>query len=263
MSNRLTLAEALARLPGAVDDTSVAAIGQTSTSAVYRLRLNGSDVVLRIGDRDADTRAALAIQRSAAERGLSPAVLLAAPDAGLIVTAFAAGQALMTRELHAPATLQAIGRLLRRLHSGAPTGHRLDLLAAVQRYVANCPAAVQPLAERIATEIREQIASVTPLSLVPCHNDPVAANFLVGSALQLIDFEYAADNDPRFDLAVVSAHHALDSDARRRLLRAYAPDDIDCFAADFAIWESIYRGLHVLWASARGPVPPTSRCEVP
>ncbi|MEM1262602.1 MAG: phosphotransferase [Pseudomonadota bacterium] len=262
MSSRLTLSEALARLPGRVDLASVTAIGCTSTDDVYRLSLNGNDVVLRIADRGVDWQAALAIQRHAADRGIAPAVLLAAPDAGIAVTAYAPGRSLQRADMADPATQQAVGHLLRVLHSGQSVGHTLDLVAAIRRYVSRCPASVRQTAKRVANDIAKRLSAARPVQLVPCHNDPVADNFLAAGSLTLIDWEYAADNDPRFDLAVVSAHHDLDASGRLRLLSAYAPDDVERLSHELENWEAIYRGIHLLWASACSSNDLTNYCEV-
>jgi thiamine kinase-like enzyme/choline kinase len=60
-------------------------------------------------------------------------------------------------------------------------------------------------------EVREQVMLLKDqyesigYDLVPCHNDPVAENFVKsGDRLYLIDFEYSGMNDPMWDLAAHS-----------------------------------------------------------
>jgi thiamine kinase-like enzyme len=55
-----------------------------------------------------------------------------------------------------------------------------------------------------------------------CHNDIVAGNIIQHSGLKLLDWEYACDNDPMFDLASVIGFHDLDAKQIDSLFGAYA-----------------------------------------
>lgn len=77
-------------------------------------------------------------------------------------------------------------------------------------------------------EIRKQMLSVMqayvncPQKRVPCHNDPLAANFMLeGERLYLIDWEYAGMNDPTFDLAAVINENELDEETAEFFLECY------------------------------------------
>jgi thiamine kinase-like enzyme len=54
-----------------------------------------------------------------------------------------------------------------------------------------------------------------------CHNDVVAANVLASPRLCLLDWEYAGDNDPYFDLASLIGYHDLGERQVKTLLSAY------------------------------------------
>ena len=56
----------------------------------------------------------------------------------------------------------------------------------------------------------------------PCHNDLLNANFIAaGSAIWLVDWEYAGMGDRFFDLANFSINHELDDAQNEQLLEAY------------------------------------------
>src|SRR5207248_7646816 len=69
--------------------------------------------------------------------------------------------------------------------------------------------------------IREAVA-VRARPTVPCHNDLLAANVLDdGSRLWLIDYEYAGNNDPCFELGNIWGECRLSTDALAGLVTAY------------------------------------------
>ncbi|MBQ1252615.1 MAG: phosphotransferase [Firmicutes bacterium] len=61
-----------------------------------------------------------------------------------------------------------------------------------------------------------------PQKKVPCHNDPLSANFMEeGDRLYLIDWEYAGMNDPTFDLAAIINENCLDDETAEYFLECY------------------------------------------
>ncbi|MBR5329293.1 MAG: phosphotransferase [Firmicutes bacterium] len=61
-----------------------------------------------------------------------------------------------------------------------------------------------------------------PQKRVPCHNDPLSANFMEeGDRLYLIDWEYAGMNDATFDLAAIINENELDDEAAEYFLECY------------------------------------------
>lgn len=61
------------------------------------------------------------------------------------------------------------------------------------------------------------------LDLVPCFNDPMPGNFLLGAdkSIMLIDFEYASNNDRLYDLAIWSGEHFFSEDIEREIIEEY------------------------------------------
>ena len=62
----------------------------------------------------------------------------------------------------------------------------------------------------------------TPVTLVPSHCDPLCENFLdTGERMFVIDYEYAGNNDPMWDLGDLSVEGGFDDAQDAALLRAY------------------------------------------
>jgi thiamine kinase-like enzyme len=61
------------------------------------------------------------------------------------------------------------------------------------------------------------------LDLVPCFNDPMPGNFLLGAdkSIMLIDFEYASNNDRLYDLAIWSSEHFFSEEIEREIIEEY------------------------------------------
>jgi thiamine kinase-like enzyme len=61
-----------------------------------------------------------------------------------------------------------------------------------------------------------------PMPLRPCHCDPLAENFLdTGERIYIIDWEYAGNNDPMWDLGDVSVEAGFGSEQDAALLETY------------------------------------------
>ena len=61
-----------------------------------------------------------------------------------------------------------------------------------------------------------------PVAPVPCHCDPLCENFLdTGERMFLIDYEYAGNNDPMWDLGDLSVEGGFNDEQDSAMLNAY------------------------------------------
>jgi thiamine kinase-like enzyme len=80
---------------------------------------------------------------------------------------------------------------------------------------------VQRQAELVRTALE-----AAPVPLLPCHCDPLCENFLdTGTTMFIIDYEYAGNNDPMWDLGDLSVEGEFGDDQDAALLRAYFDGD--------------------------------------
>jgi thiamine kinase-like enzyme len=142
---------------------------------------------------------------------------------------------------------------LHRLHAGPAFMGRFDMLALRRRYLAivrengfRMPAgyaALEPFAERV-----EQVLTLAPEPLVPCHNDLLAANVLDdGGDLRIIDYEYSGMNEPSFELGNALAEARLGPEAHAELCAAYYGRHDDALVARAELWGWMARYGWVLW----------------
>jgi thiamine kinase-like enzyme len=127
--------------------------------------------------------------------------------------------------------LGSVGRAaqsLRRVHDcGRPFRNRFELFQMIDEYLDFLGKKDAPLPDgyhdvkREAEAVRKAL-NAHPLPVVPCHCDPLAENFLdTGRQMYVIDWEYAGNNDPMWDLGDVSVEAAFGPEQDEALLGAY------------------------------------------
>jgi len=185
----------------------------------WRLVDRRQDVVVRFAGRaapslGADPESERAMQSLAAAIGLAPAVLIARPESGLLVTPHAAGRMLTGADFRNAEMLERVGRWLARLHAEAPPaglavvdfGERAAGYLATMRAAAGSPAAAA-IADRLAGR---RAALPPPTRLAACHHDLHHRNFVdTPAGLVAIDWEYAGPGDAAADLASCIGYHDL------------------------------------------------------
>jgi aminoglycoside phosphotransferase (APT) family kinase protein len=210
--------------PGGVE--AVEPLGGGITNRNFTVRVGGERFVLRIGGKDTellgiDRNAEHAASLVAAALGVGPEVVCFLEPEGYLVTRFLAGEVGQVSPPEAAA-------LLRRFHGGPAIPGRFDAFRVVETYAATAAGAGVPLppAYAEATAIANRIeARRGPYAPTPCHNDLLAANFIRGERLWIVDWEYAGMGDPAFDLANFAVNNGLDEIGDRTLLDAYGGGD--------------------------------------
>ncbi|MCU1393764.1 MAG: thiamine kinaselike enzyme [Ilumatobacteraceae bacterium] len=228
------LAACLARIPFLADaDPAQARRLAGLTNVNHLVEHDGRRVVVRVPgagtseyiDRTTEEVAA----RAAAAADVNAEVLFFDAVDGLMVTRYIDGAITMSptafRDLGAVARA---GAAFRRLHdTAAPFSTDFTLFPMIDEYQAllaskgaELPdgygdAVVQADAARAALE-------ANPVALVPSHCDPLCENFLdTGERMYVIDYEYAGNNDPMWDLGDLSVEGGFDATQDAVLLRAY------------------------------------------
>jgi len=121
-----------------------------------------------------------------------------------------------------------VAKALKKLHRAKiSTGVSFDLFNRLRYYKSKCVDYVDTLYERKVISSVEKFIYQDPFVL--CHNDVVNGNLLFRKRqVFLIDFEYAADNNPLFDLAsFISENDIVDDKSRRYFLRQYYGKSVD------------------------------------
>ena len=257
MTQRRSPREVLARIPGWQDGV-VTELEGGITNRSWLVDRDGGQAVLKIDaykrHRPFNTRPQEAtIQSIAAGQGLAPRVLYA--DDTALLTEYVEGEVWARGCLELADNVECLGQTLRRLHALPLSGKSFDAIVAARRYVARIEHTDESLVARCTATIE---AMRQPHNLCCCHNDLVVENIIATPGLRFLDWEYACDNDPMFDLATIVEHHGLPDELAATLLDAY-------FDGNGARWhdklreqQALYRALYWLWLASRPDTDPAA-----
>ena len=211
-------------LPGGLTNLNYRITGQGGRSAVVRL---SSPQSAAFGiDRDAEHANSVA----AASAGVGPKVLAYLPRLSALVIEWIEGPTFTAADLDDSAALERVAGLCRRLHSGRRFVSDFDMFRSQRDYLELVEARgfrrpadyldFMPTVQRI-----EAAMSVRAERPVPCHNDLLPGNLMADAAdpgrLWFIDFEYAGNGDPCFDLGNLCSEAGLGPDRLEELVGGY------------------------------------------
>ncbi len=186
------------------------------------------------------------IQTLAADRGLAGRVLFVSDT--VYMTEYLEGTIWSGECLEDNTNLDVLAAGLKKLHALPLTGRTFDAIGAARDYIQQIEDSDPEL---VGECLRKVEAGPMPHNLCCCHNDLVVANIINTPEIRFLDWEYACDNDPFFDLATVVAHHELTAEQSDYLLDAYFDGDGKRWREQLARQASVYEALLWLWDAAR------------
>ncbi len=203
------------------------------TNLNYRVRTPKDHLVVRLagpGTSDYIDRAVEHHNASAASQaGVNAELLYFDRESGTMVTRYLENSTTMTiegfRDLGAPRRAAHPSRLLHQesdpFHCAFALSSQLDrYLAVLEKRNAPIPQDYRALEEE-AQAVRRALCR-WPLPTAPCHCDPLYENFLdTGERMYIIDFEYAGNTDPMWDLGDLSVEGEFTPEQDRELMLAY------------------------------------------
>jgi len=255
------IAAAFAKLPmlGPVARWKVTPLPGGIANRSWLLEASGCKLVLRVpvaatAELGVDRASEHAVLLAAAGAGLAAPLIYFDVASGLMLAEFLAGRTWTRADTHDELCVSRLAASLRRLHAveRPAAARRLDyaeLLASYRRSLdtthglrSRASAAFDRDADlRLETLRAERQPSVL------CHNDVHRRNIVDGKLLWLIDWEYAAVGDGRYDLASFACYHELDAAERRFLLDSYDPANAKHLAQTFDLCCWLFDYMHLLW----------------
>jgi len=204
--------------------------GLTNTN--YKVETDGGAYVVRVSAKDAGL---LAIDRenehhntvAAAEAGVGAKVIAYLPERGVLVLEFIEGQTQTAEDLRRGDRLDWVAAACRQLHGARRFRDDFNMFLIQRRYLGLVQERGFRLPDRFV-EFQPQIQrmeaalAVHPNPPLPCNNDLLAANIIdAGDRLWLIDWEYAGNGDPAFELGNVWSESNLSLDQLEELVTSY------------------------------------------
>ena len=171
--------------------------------------------------------------RNAHAMGVAPEVIFFDPSDGLEVSEFLEGyRACTNADFGEPAIRAAALACYRQIHSGPPLGQTKTIFDMIEEHIAqgrelgsDFPVDMPWLEHRYSQAKAAFLAS--GLDLVPCFNDPMPGNFLIGAdpsspkPMRLVDYEFASNNERSYELGVLFAEMFYDERLTEQLVDQY------------------------------------------
>lgn len=221
------------------------------TNQNFLLELHGERYVLRVPRDDAhhivnrhhETLALQAIK----DAGIDVDVIYYDEASGYKVTRYL-DEALTYKECSLEHKIELTAALMKKFHGLQVTiGESFNPLQRLKEYQKRISTPLYDLQE--FAWIESSISHLQhPQTL--CHNDWVDGNVLfVRDKVYLIDYEYAADNDPLFDvMSFLTENQINDPALRQRFYDVYFEHYDDAVLRDLHLWEDFHNYLWCHWA---------------
>jgi thiamine kinase-like enzyme len=224
--------DVLSRVPSLAGARLISPLPGGLTNQNFKVVTDSGSYVARIWS---DEGALLGIDRGrehrnsvlAAQAGVGAPVIEFRPEDRVMVLGFVEGRTLANADVADAAMIPRIAGACRALHAAGRFDGDFDMFEIQPRYYRaardagmRIPAGYEQFlpafeAARAALAVRDE-------GTVPCNNDLLAANFIDdGERIWLIDYEYAGNNDPCFELGNVAGECGLDREALAALVTAY------------------------------------------
>jgi len=250
MSGLLTPEAVLSQLPG-WEGASWRELDGCVTNQPYLVEAGGRRAVLKIDQekRDAPFNSRhneAQIQSAAQQAGLAANVLHVSDT--VLLTEYLDGVIWSRDCLDIDDNLESLASALRKLHSLPPTGRIFDAPGSAREYAKLID---ESKADKVSECLRRVETGPRSRDLSCCHNDLVVANIISTPETGFLDWEYACDNDPFFDLATIVGHHKLTQEQSDYFLDAYFDGDGARWREQLARQVDVYDALLWLWEQAR------------
>ncbi len=259
----MTPAEALSKIPGwGGNEVTCNELKGGLTNRIHLVERYGQKCILRLNAKhknaiDLNRRRELSILGYAADSGLAAEVIFSDVDEGILLSAYITGRIWEVSDLDDYAKLEALSALLHEVHALPACGSSFDKSRFARNYVDNLTS-LDGL-HSFGVRCQEIIESIDGSGVMCCcHNDLVVENVISSSRLMLLDWEYACDNDPLFDLASLIGYHDLSSKQSQNLLSAYTGRTDPALAELLEEQVRLYDAIQWLWLANRHMISQTS-----
>ena len=256
--------EAVSLIPAlAGEEITIEKLSGGLTNRSFIVCTESSRYVLRLDDEHTaafgiDRSTELKARHQAAAAGLTAQVVFWDIEQSILLSDYLVGETWAASHLSDSRNLQRLAKLLRRVHSLPLLGQSFNAVTAAGKYldaIADRPA-LHDFGQRCAEVVSETMVTD---EFCCCHNDPIAANVVVGENLQLLDWEYARDNDPMFDLAVLIGYYNLDTAQTDILLSSYSGGDTAPYRDRLFNQIRLFDAVQWLWFALRHRVSPNAQ----
>lgn len=251
---------------GTPDYKTIERMGGLTNHTYHVTMEDGKEYVVRIPGEGTEEMIVRSDEKAsttlACELGVDAQMLYFGDD-GSKVTQYIPNAVTMSAEtLHEKEHIDQMAEIFRKMHTcGKDTGvpfEVFDMAASYEKIINDKNVAMFDDYEAVKAtvmDIKAQVDAAKEIKKVPCHNDALCENWVIGDGrMYLIDWEYAGMNDGMWDLADVSIEAGFDNEHDLMFLRSYLGKEPDKADLQHFLASKLYVDyLWTLWAKARVP----------
>ncbi len=243
---------AIARMGGLTNHTYKVTLA-SGKEYVVRIPGEGTEEIIARSDEEISTRLACKLD-------IDAELVYFGKDGAKVSAFIEEAETMSNKTLVKADKIAKVVEIFRKLHAcGEDTGvpfEVFDMAASYEKSIeGNKVAMFDDYAEIKAAvmQIKKEMDAALGEIKVPCHNDPLCENWVMGKdKMYLIDWEYAGMNDGMWDLAAVSIEASFDEKCDELLLSGYLGREPLLLDYKHFLASKIYVDyLWTLWAKAR------------
>ena len=233
------------------EDIKVVKTDKGLTNDIYYGNIRGTDCVIRVPKDDIENIINIDNEKKVLElvrkTGLDVEELYYFEDSRVRITRYI--ESAEFAEVKSGDSIVRVAELLKRFHSYRfRIGSDFDAVDMLYKYYNSIYKPLYDIHEYLY--IAEDIRKIDNEHFL-CHNDLVSGNILfTEDRTYLIDYEYAADNDPLFDLTSFTTENNLSDEESRLFYNSYYDNKIDPGTSEQLIrFERFQNLLWLCWAN--------------
>ena len=226
-----------------------------STNRSFKLQKAKISYVLRIDDHHTkdlkiDRLKESLVLNNAARAQIAPEVIFEDHKHGILVTLFIKGSPWLKKDFHDPKKIKILAKLLHEIHALPEVGYSFKPKEIAKNYISNIGAHSDYY--DFSNKCMKIIADLgCTQDQCCCHNDIHGSNLIQGERLMVLDWEYAFDNSPMFELASISSYHNLNKASNLLLLDEYYGSQSKYLYNQFLTQTRLFDAIYWLWLAVR------------
>jgi len=245
------------------NDISILELTGGITNKNYKITVDNESFVLRVGGDETkylgiDRKVEYECGRLASRVGVAPEPIAFLEPEGYIVARFISGKGMPAEEIGTEENIKRVVESMKLYHAieffpGSFSTFRVaeEYARTARGFNVQLPAKIDWYLER-SREIEKAMYGHAPLTLRPCHNDLLNANFIDdGTRIRILDWEYAGMGDIFFDLGNFTVQNEFNDEQDEILLRAYFGSPTDSQRAHQKLMKTMSDLREAMWAQVQ------------
>lgn len=252
----LTVEQAIESIPISISKNLISITPLNSTNnRIYKIQTDKQSFILRLNNRytdifNIDRKKEIKVLRNASLARIAPEIIYEDYRKGILLTLFIEGRTWHPEDFEDQTKVRSLVKLLHRVHSLPLCGLKLNPVEIANNYILKLDTNTDSYKfSKICLSIIKNIGYSENIRC--CHNDIHPLNIIQGENLMLIDWEYAYDNDPMFEIASISSFNNLRTSTELMLLDEYFGGSGNYSMRDYLLQKKLYEAICWLWLACK------------